>query len=479
LFKAAPTPDAFTPNTAALSKEPEFEPIVLFIEYELRHPREGLQFVGLSENESERIPHVYTTASSDDAARCWIPCVDSLWERCTWELEFAVPRTLAFEEDSADADIGSRRDEFPVSVVASGELLEQVVHPFNSSKIIFHYAQATPTSVQHIAFAAGPFEILDLSPSRHVENPDEDDQIFEDSSQPTVHAFCLAGRSAELSNSCSFMRKAMEFYVSEFGSYPFASYKLVFVDEMSTTTFNAAALSIISSDLLFPPNVIEQAFETRQVLSHGLASQWVGVNIIQRHWADTWLINGLSLYISGQFLRKLMGNNEYRFRIKKDILRCAALDVRMPPICQPGIPHPPPADILPFMNLKASLVLHILDRQLLRSGTSMGLSRVIPRVFLSAISGELKDNLLSTNSFLRTCKKVSGGDLRLFAEQWIYSSGCPRFSVKANFNRKKMAVEMSIVQDVPAAAYAKTASFEETAHLKPVQMFEVSLFFCS
>jgi transcription initiation factor TFIID subunit 2 len=201
----------------------------------------------------------------------------------------------------------------------------------------------------------------------------------------------------------------------------------------------------------------------------------VGINIIQKTWADTWVIQGLSIYVNGLCLRKLMGNNEYRFRMKKDVARCCAWDIKMPPLCQPGVMSPPSSDILPFINLKAPLVMHILDRQLLKAGTHNGLSRIIPKLYLSAISGDLKDNLLSTHNFLRMCRKVSGADLRHFADQWIYAAGCPRFHIAANFNRKRMAVELAIKQESPAAQYAEQAEWSDRVNLRPINIFEVRL----
>ena len=74
-------------------------------------------------------------------------------------------------------------------------------------------------------------------------------------------------------------------------SYPFSSYKLIFVEDAVTDAHNAATMGVFSADLLHPASVIDQALETRQILSHALATQWVGINIIQRSWSDTWLIN--------------------------------------------------------------------------------------------------------------------------------------------------------------------------------------------
>jgi hypothetical protein len=42
----------------------------------------------------------------------------------------------------------------------------------------------------------------------------------------------------------------MSFYRTEFGSYPFGSYKVVAVDEMPVQRFDSSTLSIITVDLL-------------------------------------------------------------------------------------------------------------------------------------------------------------------------------------------------------------------------------------
>lgn len=287
-----------------------------------------------------------------------------------------------------------------------------------------------------------------------------------------MHAFCLPGHEGMLRPSVSFLRSAMNFYTTEFGSYPFGSYKLVFVDELPVQRFDTATMSLVSFNLLHGEDVIEQVLETRHALSHALACQWVGVNIQPKLWCDTWLVNGLGLYITGLFLRKLLGNNEYRYRLKSDVNRIVAMDDgTMPPICQPGHLAPPDPSTVSFINLKSPLVLHILDRRLGKSGTSLGLSRVLPKVFLSAISGEMQNNGLSTHTFLKICRKVSGVDLRTFAAQWIYGSGCPVFGFSASFNRKRMAVEITMRQEVPAFKALENDDVMR-ALLNPVELFE-------
>ncbi|KAJ6601377.1 hypothetical protein DFH09DRAFT_1490642 [Mycena vulgaris] len=459
VFNEVATPEPQTPGALPQASQavPEFAPISINIAYSLRNPADGFQFVFPTDSYPYRVPHAYTTPSSPDAARCWVPCIDNLWEKCTWEFEFVVPRYL--EEIAVGDD--EPTDASPTLVVCSGELVEQVAHPYSSHKTIFLFSQAVLTSVQHIAFAAGPF---------HMHSIPMDHLVDDNSSQPPIYAFCLPGHESLLATSTACLRSAMSFYTTEFGSYPFGSYKLAFVDEMPMQRFDSSTFSLLTVDLLYGEDAIEQSLETRHALAHALACQWMGINIQPKFFSDTWLVNGLALYITGLFTKKLLGNNEYRFRLKKDMQRVVERDTGlMPPICQPTRLEPPDAAELPFINLKAPLVLHILDRKLGKSGTSLGLSRVLPKIFLSALSGE--NNTISTHMFLRTCRKVSGVDPRTFADQWIYGSGCPMFGFSASFNRKKMAVEITMRQTCPAYSLLE-GNEHSMALMKPVPFFE-------
>nr|XP_019009377.1 transcription initiation factor TFIID subunit 2 [Kwoniella pini CBS 10737]OCF48158.1 transcription initiation factor TFIID subunit 2 [Kwoniella pini CBS 10737] len=438
-----------------------FAPIQVQIDYQLvlgGDVVEGIVFKrpGDADDDSQ-IPHMFLSPTTYDAARIWTPCVDSLWERCTWELEFIVPRYLEGGEPEPNEEA------YPVMVVSSGELMEQVTHPHDPNKVIFYYLQTNPTSVQHIAFAAGPFEMHCCSA---------------DQSHKPILAFCLPGELKKLQHSTSWLPKAMTFY-AEMGSYPFTDFKAVFVDNPRTECSTTATLAILSSDLLHPPEIIEQAVEIRQVLSLALIQQWVGVNIIQRTLADTWLINGLALYIHAQFIRHLLGNNEYRFRMKKDIDRCVQQDQGSQwPLCVPGIIDPPDANTTAFINLKAPLVLHILDRYIAKTGTSLGLSQVIPRIFVASLSDELQGNSLSTQYFFRQCRKVSGLDLQTFQDQWIFGSGCPKLSIGTNFIKKKLIVEFTVTQSQPANDFIQRLGEKmrkPAIWRRPTQFFEGSL----
>ena len=231
-----------------------------------------------------------------------------------------------------------------------------------------------------------------------------------------------------------------------YGAYPFQDYKLCFVDDLHTDVLDTGSLSICSSRLLFTEDVIEPLDRVTRQLVHALAAQWIGINIVPKEPSDFWVVVGIAYFITDIFMKKLAGNNEYRYNQKRAADRVVELDVNRPSLTDlGGLIDLDPA-LFAFMELKAPLVLFILDRRLTKAGHSAGLSRIISRVFLNAKVGDLPNGALDSSYFMRTCEKLGHIKLDIFYAQWIEGAGCPKFRVTQRFNKKKLVVEMLIQQ---------------------------------
>jgi transcription initiation factor TFIID subunit 2 len=352
----------------------------------------------------------------------------------------------------------------------------QVTHPDNPSKTLFYFVQSNPTSAQQISFAAGPFHL-------HVIPEEDQTRRLLDSLDPTsdvqplLLAYCLPGSELDLANTVSCMRQAMSF-LEGYDGYPYSSFKMVFVEDPSTQSSVSASMGTFSQELLYPPEVVEQALITRPILTHALASQWSGVHMIPRSFSDIWLTTGLALYINAQLTRHLLGNNEYRFRLRSDMDRCVALDQGDQfPLHVPGLISPPDAETLQFISLKAPLVLHMLDMRMTRLATSSGLARnAIPDIFRQARGGTLPDRALSTDNFFRICRKISKSlDVLAFQEQWVTGSGCPKFIIGAQYNKKGQSITVSVFQGASQAWNAVNQKEPHNADWKcPTKHFSVS-----
>lgn len=196
--------------------EPTYNTIVIRIEYTLEDPRNGVVYVQKDDEIAPyRSNHVYTVNQPlPGATRSWLPCIDRISERCTWDMEFIVPR----KDDGAavpeyDGE-GSFDEVNGIMVVCSGDIIEQVIHPTDNSKKIVHYNLSVPTPAPFIGFAIGPFEMIKLSPSQLQEEVmtaadlDENQQqslMAEINMMSNIYAFALPGLEEELSVSCSFL----------------------------------------------------------------------------------------------------------------------------------------------------------------------------------------------------------------------------------------------------------------------------------
>ncbi|KAI0103437.1 hypothetical protein F4814DRAFT_431454 [Daldinia grandis] len=441
------------------------------IPFKLKNVCEGLQFVGVDEADI-RYPHVYTRHSIDPGTASSIfPCVDDPGSRNSWKISITCPRTLgdAFrkpltaqqpkgvaptnrshkrkhgEHEPRTVDIALTEEDkmLDMTVVCSGYLTGEVVHKDDETKKTMTFEIDRNKAAKHIGFAVGPFEHVDL----WSEFRSEEDDTKLGANAVKVHGYCLPGRAEEVRNTCSTLVTAVDYFVLTFGRYPFESYKVCFVDDMVEDTIPLCAFSLCSTRLLYPADVIDTEVETTRTLVYSLASQWFGVNIVPNTKGDIWLVVGIAWFLTDHFMKTLCGNNEYRFRMKSMSDRLVEVDIKRPSLQDIGEHLYLGSFEVDFMNLKAPLVLFILDRRLSKSSSSTGISKIISRMVSKAnTSGQALDEILESNAFRRACEKAGNTRLEHFWNQWVLMSGCPRFEVFQRFNKKRLCVEMTIRQ---------------------------------
>ncbi|OTB04434.1 hypothetical protein M426DRAFT_58640 [Hypoxylon sp. CI-4A] len=451
------------------------------IPFKLKNVCDGLQFIGCDETDS-RYPHVYTRHSIEPGtASAIFPCIDDPGSRNSWKLSVTCPRTLgdAFpqplalhqqaktvdgangtgkrkhgEDEPKGAEISLTEEEkmLDMTVVCSGYFEGEVVHKDDDTKKTMTFTIARNKAAKHVGFAVGPFEHVDL----WSEFRSEEDDTKLGVNAVKVHGYCLPGRADEVRHTCCTLVTAVDYFVLTFGRYPFDSYKVCFVDDMIEETIPLCAFSLCSTRLLYPEDIIDTEVETTRTLVYSLASQWFGVNIVPNTKGDIWLIVGIAWFLTDHFMKMLCGNNEYRFRMKTMADRLVQVDIKRPSLQDIGEHLYLGSFEVDFMNLKAPLVLFILDRRLSKSSSSTGISKIISRMVSKAnTSGQASDEVLGSDAFRRACEKTGNTRLENFWAQWVAGSGCPRFNATQRFNKKRLCVEMTIKQE-QAHAYNET-----------------------
>jgi transcription initiation factor TFIID subunit 2 len=472
-----------TPKTAA-EQSARFQPLVVTIPFSVSRFRDGLQFVGLGIGD-QRFPHVYTRHTGEPGtASCIFPCVDDLAMRCTWEIVIKCSRTLGDAlkrhpraphhtkkpqangipngingmHSPDDFEINDEEKLLDMVVVCSGEQLNEVVDPDDSSKKIVSFEVGTIVAPKHIGFAIGPFEQVDLSEFRDEE---DEEKLGQGQSVP-VSAFCLPGRADEARNTCQPMAHAMDWFSLNFASFPFSEYKIVFINDQVRDVEHTAGLSLCDTRLLCPEEIIEPEIENTRALVHALASQWMGVTVVPNERVDRWITVGLSHFMTGMFMKVLCGNNEFMFRQKILADKLVELDIDRAPLHALGeVLHLGPFEY-DFMALKAPLVLFILDRRIIKEAGTAGIARVITKIALGANTGAASESVLSTEPFRRQVEKITKyRKTEPFWNQWILGSGCPRFNISQKFNKKRLTIEMRIRQVQHEIPHERTLKKEE------------------
>lgn len=270
-----------------------------------------------------------------------------------------------------------------------------------------------------------------------------------------IEVFYTASRKACIHFSTFYLSEALTFFSKLVGaSYPFPSFKVIFTDSCYASPIISGSLVIVNASCLVEEFCIDQVYETRELLCFMLASMWFGKTVAAATVFDTWIVVGLAGWMTQQFLRKLHGHNEDKFKIRKDMDRVCLLDVNQLPLCPINVLEES-SDLFGFsiwddlasvrsqlIRLKAPLVLQMLDKRMGKGLTQ----KIASKIMVSSISGELTSGL-TTLAFLKYARKISGKiETKEFADQWIFGSGCPILNVSYFFNRKKMVIELKISQ---------------------------------
>lgn len=530
----------FTPITPSIRGTPAqdtvFTPISIRIEYEVNNPSTGVRFDTISETQ-QHLWNVYTTNSElCCTASYWMPCVNMLDEKCTWEVEISVPRKVkdigtskiigqqenisrrlrphkqsemdlnrnyndisdnAYttpndvkqenekkvhdQEDEEEDDEYEMLDEEDENNTLNKDIqvcccefstAKETSHPTDLTKKLFSFQIFNPVAPHHVGWAIGAFDIWVLPPLQQHEETSDDEQDENDESKKLsqkfsnemvddtenndiipIQVYTLPQGDIDektVLNTTIVSQKIMDFYSKEFGSYPFASYSIVFLPTLVDPTMDFAGMTLSNTRLLYPPEMIDSMFTTTNHLAWALATQWSGVNITPLEMNNIWCCLGIAGYMVFQLTKKLFGSNELRYRLKMAAEKIVDQDWEKPPIGSAFTNSSRPISYtskdLDFIKLKAPMVMFILDRRMIKTERSFGMSRVLPKIFLQAMSGDLANNSLSASHFQYVCERVNRSKLEAFFQQWVYGSGVPIFRVTQRFNKKRMMVEMGIRQ---------------------------------
>ncbi len=361
------------------------------------HPATGLTFVA-ADPAGGRSLQIWSQGEAEEN-RFWYPAWDYPNDRATSELVVTVPEGL--------------------TAVGNGLLVARRENPDRT--VTFHWREDHPHVNYLFSLAVGDFVRL---PAQAGEVP--------------LEVYVERGLEPLAERSFGHTADMVQTFARAFAHpYPFEKYAQVTVRD-----FAYWGMENVSATTLMERTLHDEAahltYTSDDLVAHELAHSWFGNMITCRSWSQLWLNEGFATYAEAIYYearwgeeglvdRLLNDRENYLEEYEEDYRRAIVTDVFVEPV-----------DLLDAHTYsKAALVLHMLRKELGEEVFWTALHRYVAAFAWREVE---------TSDLRRICEEVSGRDLGVFFDQWLYRSGHPVLAASWSWDRELGQVEIEIEQ---------------------------------
>lgn len=453
-------------NTMDNQSMDQLQPFTIRISYYIENNiNEGIQF----QKNLKDVPFSQCFTSNNfiqGSPSNWVPCIDNPLEKCLWEIEIMTLKNInayihEYPELKDDERLQGLNKDAEVTVITGESTTQNIMNIMDDisadmSKRIM-YTLLSPVGASGVGFSVGffynnhGFETTLGDLPLNVWQQDIRLSIGNDHVDETKEA-----NQELIYNSFMTLPKTLEFYSNTYGTYPFNSLNIVLVKDLYVDYLSFQGIIFLNENkFLYPATQLDSMIDTTILLAQIISEQWFGLNITCSSMDDLWIIFGIQGYMTLKFIKEIMGNNEYQYRLKtlNDYLienmdsKPSLLDFHR------YMTYPFRLDmkdnkLLEYIKIKSAMVMAILDNKMTKMERSLGMLKVINKLNLLALSGDFNqgDNTLTNTFFQHQVEKTFKGKLNQFFKQWVEFDIVPIFEITQRFNKKKMVVEFMIKQ---------------------------------
>lgn len=331
-----------------------------------------------------------------DKARNWLAVVDHPYDKATSEFVVTAPNHY--------------------QVVSNGLKVEET--DLGNGNRLTHWKQSVPIASWLYVLGVAEFAV------QHVDD-------FEGKAiQTWVYR---QDRDAGFYDFAEPTKSALEFYSDYVG--PFSYEKLANIQSNSVSGGMEAASAILYSE----GSVVGDRNERwRNVVIHEIAHQWFGNAVTESDWDDVWLSEGFATYFTSLFIEHQYGHDAFMEQMASSKKRVDSFSADNPNYT---IIHDNLADMSKVTTSqtyhKGSWVLHMLR------------GVIGDDVFWKGIQNyyaKYQDLNATTADFRREMEEVSGMDLEVFFDQWLYKPGSLKIVGDWSYNSSAKTLEINLNQ---------------------------------
>ncbi len=316
-------------------------------------------------------------------AHHWIPCNDVINDKAS--VEFIVIAPSYYQ------------------VISNGVQVEET--NLSKAQKLTHWKETIPIPTKIMVIGVAQFAVANLDSSQEVPATG---WVYPQNKQKGLYDYAIAPG-------------IMEFFTLYIAPFPFQ--KLAHVQ--STTIFGGMENA---SAIFYDENSVTGTRSSEGTVSHEIVHQWFGNMASEKSFAHLWLSEGFATYLTLIYWEQKYGKAAFQKKLAEDRVKVIAFARKNK--------NPVVDTISSFMDLlnensyqKGAWVLHML-----RGEVGDDAFHKIIQTYYARYKGGNAD----TRDFQAVAEKVSGKNLRVFFDQWLYKGGIPIIKIKWNYGAGKV-----------------------------------------
>ncbi len=328
-------------------------------------------------------------------AQYWLPVIDHPTDKAVVSWTVNVPKHY--------------------DVVASGRLLQK---RNVGNSFIYRYQTEVPIPTKVMVFAAADFSIKNFGTLRlHNRCVPVSSWIYADSP--------VAGFDDYKSSIT-----ALQFYDSLIGPYVYQ--KLANVQ--SNTRFGGMENA---GNIFYDENTVDGTKKVENLVAHEVAHQWFGNTVTEQNWRDIWLSEGFATYLTDLYIKHRYGKQKFTDRMQMQRQKIIRYNI----IKRQPVVYDEKKNLFNLLNPnsyeKGAWILYMLHQKI-GDDKFIRLLREFYQTYRLKNAG--------TKDFITMAEQISGENLKVFFEQWLYRSGVPVLKISDKIDLKKSLLHIHIKQ---------------------------------